>query len=45
MANQRLRNVKGPSLGRPMTDDGGRTVLRARLPTQLRPLVGSGLIG
>ncbi|NMO90655.1 hypothetical protein [Actinomycetospora sp. TBRC 11914] len=23
------------------TDDGGRTVLRARLPTQLRPLVGS----
>lgn len=24
-------------------DDGGRTVLRARLPTQLRPLVGSGL--
>jgi hypothetical protein len=26
-------------------DDGGRTVLRARLPTQLRPLVESGLIG
>jgi hypothetical protein len=24
-----------------VTDDGGRTVLRARLPTQLRPLVGS----
>ncbi|WP_231388807.1 rod shape-determining protein MreC [Marmoricola sp. URHB0036] len=24
MANQRLRNVKGPSLGRPVTDDGGR---------------------
>ncbi len=27
------------------TDDGGRTVLRARLPTQLRPLVASGLLG
>jgi hypothetical protein len=26
-------------------DDGGRTVLRARLPTQLRPLVESGLAG
>ena len=25
MAKQRLRNVKGPSLGRPVTDDGGRT--------------------
>ena len=24
MATQRLRNVKGPSLGRPVTDDGGR---------------------
>jgi signal transduction histidine kinase len=27
------------------TDDGGRTVLRARLPTQLRPLVEAGLAG
>ena len=26
-------------------DDGGRTVLRARLPTQLRPLVEAGLAG
>ncbi len=26
-------------------DDGGRTVLRARLPTQLRPLVDAGLLG
>ncbi len=25
MAKQRLRNVKGPPLGRPVTDDGGRT--------------------
>jgi rod shape-determining protein MreC len=25
VANQRLRDVKGPSLGRPVTDDGGRT--------------------
>jgi len=25
VAKQRLRNVKGPSLGRPVTDDGGRT--------------------
>ncbi|HVQ22795.1 MAG TPA: hypothetical protein VMT36_05945, partial [Candidatus Saccharimonadia bacterium] len=24
MAKKRLRNVKGPTLGRPVTDDGGR---------------------